>query len=49
VKERFESAPPNLEELAIAHIDDLLAKMTCPRRPKDVARVAALRAIQRRS
>jgi len=32
----------------VAHVDDLLAQLTVPRRNKDVTRVRALRAIQRR-
>jgi hypothetical protein len=32
----------------VAHIDDLLARLTVPRRDKDAARVAELREIQRR-
>lgn len=32
----------------VAHVDDLLAKLTVARRDKDVARVSALRAMQRR-
>jgi hypothetical protein len=31
----------------VAHVDDLLAKLTVPRREKDVSRVQALRRIQR--
>jgi hypothetical protein len=31
----------------VAHVNDLLARLTVPRRDKDVARVRALRAIQR--
>lgn len=31
----------------VAHIDDLLATLTVPRRPKDKERVAALRQVQR--
>ena len=33
--------------LQVAHIDDLLARMTVPRREKDVSRVAVLRELQR--
>jgi hypothetical protein len=32
----------------LAHVDDLLARMTVPRREKDIPRVAQLREIQRR-
>jgi hypothetical protein len=31
----------------VAHVDDLLATVTVPRRAKDIPRVQALRAIQR--
>jgi hypothetical protein len=31
----------------VAHVDDLLARLTVPRREKDVTRVQALRAVQR--
>jgi hypothetical protein len=34
-------------EVWIAHVDDVLAKLTVPRREKDVARVQELRRIQR--
>ncbi len=34
-------------ELWVPHLDDLLAPLTRPRRPKDAPRVTALRAIQR--
>ncbi|MGD2156384.1 MAG: hypothetical protein PVG14_13300 [Anaerolineales bacterium] len=34
--------------LWVAHIDELLAKLTVPRRPKDESRVRELRRIQRR-
>ncbi len=33
--------------LRLAHIDELLARLTVPRREKDIARVAGLREIQR--
>jgi hypothetical protein len=32
----------------LAHIDEILARLTLPRREKDIPRVAALRDIQRR-
>lgn len=35
--------------LQVTHIDDLLARMTIPRRDKDIPRVAALRGLQRHS
>jgi len=34
-------------ELQVAHVDDLLARLTIPRREKDRNRVAALRRVQR--
>jgi hypothetical protein len=39
----------NGREVHVAHIDDLLARMTVPRREKDRPRVTALREIQRRN
>jgi hypothetical protein len=35
-------------EVWVAHVDDLLARLTVPRRPKDAVRVRALREFQRR-
>lgn len=35
------------QELLVAHVDDLLARLTVPRRAKDIERVRRLREIQR--
>jgi hypothetical protein len=35
-------------EVQVAHVDDLLARLTVPRRKKDVARVKRLRELQRK-
>lgn len=45
---RAVTRPYGALEVVVAHVDDLLARLTVPRRPKDAARVDALRGIQRR-
>jgi hypothetical protein len=46
LKPRATQHPANGHHPWVAHVDDLLARLTVPRRDKDVARVAALRQIQ---
>ena len=46
--ERAEKLPAYNQLIWVAHVDDLLATLTIPRRPKDANRVRQLREIQYR-
>jgi len=47
LKRRATQVSASGQKLWVAHIDDILARLTVPRRDKDAPRVAALRKIQR--